>query len=176
MPYFSSKKNKASTVRSGDKKKSRRPGCLLILAVLYLILLAEGMRAKHDWTTYTEHWQSKGKIFDLQELIPEKLPSADNFAEHPIISELFNSNVTPTLKKLSLAEIPHLQQAIRFTRHSISTRDRNSALGSARYSLIDYIAAPHTIPNEHQAAEFILEQLKPLHLLFDQLEQASKAP
>lgn len=139
---------------------------ILILAILVPLGIHENRQAQRDWADFKTHWEAKGEIFDLEKLIPPEIPDEENFAATPIIAEIFTDPDNNRLASIDINELPG------FSEITISSENPNRILGGFKNKLTDYLKNPKDFPTDKKTAEIILQLLKPLEPLLNELEQA----
>ncbi len=166
---------------SGKKPRRRRKKYLIAIGILGLLGIVgiisiftfayfEGNKAERDWTEFQSRWEKRGEIFDLDELIPPDIPKEENFAASPIIAELFDPHTHSRLTRLN----PELISEFKSPAGSSSVL--KIALNAPKSSLSSFIQEPESYSSDRDSAKAILEILKPLAPLIDELEKASRLP
>ncbi|MCF6312724.1 MAG: hypothetical protein L3J39_09765 [Verrucomicrobiales bacterium] len=170
-------------IETQDKPKPKRKALIpfalkiiiahIIVALLILIPLGihENRQAQRDWNAFKVHWEAKGEIFELKKLIPPQLPDEQNFAEAPIIAELFDKSKTPQIESLEIYGFPAFKENPRAL--DFHQAEQRQALGGGRGQLKDYFEDGKDL-SKIDAAKRLLEAYQPYSSIFDQLTNASR--
>lgn len=161
------------------KKKNRRNNRIFLFIIFSLVVwhYIAGRQAENEWNEFKNHWEAKGEIFDLEELIPPEIPDEDNFTAAPIIAELFDGTQTPRLSKLDLHQIPGLQPpTLSSATQKKEPYNSHWMLGASVAPLSRFLDKPDPSSTNEDDARAILEALLPLAPEITELLEATQRP
>ena len=93
--------------------------CASAIGLGVLFYAGENLRGKAAWEKFKKEWEAKGEVFDYRRIIPQPVPSQDNFAHTPLLKPLlahqWNAANTEVLKEPDPAKIQRANDLMKFT-------------------------------------------------------------
>jgi hypothetical protein len=162
---------------------------LLIVAGLFTLIALfhaeENWRGKRAWESCKREMEATGVIFDFTKYVPPPVPDDQNFAMTPFLAPLFDF-IPGTQRPRDTNTWRRTQAALKLSSEISKTLNRDGRLECKPLDLILLAnelestnrPAPHPFVagQTQEAARAILEKLKPMEPILDELRSASQRP
>jgi hypothetical protein len=155
------------------------------VTVVALFHAEENWRGKRAWDNYKREVEARGESFDFAKYVPPPVPDDQNFAMTPFLAPLFDF-VPGTQRQRDTNAVERTHRAAEMP-NEIQTSFNKGGWPEASYlDLIrianELLATNHSAPprfsrgETREAAQAILEKLKPVEPVLEELRRASQRP
>jgi len=157
---------------------------LLVAGLVTLIALfyaEENWRGKHAWETYKREQEAKGVVFDYAKLVPPRVPDDQNFAMTPFFAPYFD--FVPGTQQPRDTNVWQRGYRVLLTNEVYGILEKGGWTEGKSLDLIrvanELVATNRSSPSRfatgqtQEAARAILEYLKPVDPILDELRNAS---